>query len=268
MPTVVPGTQSDPLRFLRRLAARTIAEMASLGGQVKRGFRILLYHSVGTRLAGDHYGISIAPGLFERHVAMLAKDERITLVGLSEQPADDAGLRVAVTFDDGYKDNLFVAAPILLKYQIPFTVFVTTSFVSSGSKDYLTLAELRELAALPGVTIGSHGATHFPLGACGDEALSEELHGSRCLLEDRLGMPVTAISYPHGSVNRRVVEAARRAGYTLGACSRMDINKSRRPRLLLCRTEIVGGDSERVFFQKLAGAWDWRRWRERDPAAL
>jgi peptidoglycan/xylan/chitin deacetylase (PgdA/CDA1 family) len=39
---------------------------------------------------------------------------------------------VAVTFDDGYTDNLEVAAPILLEYGIPATLFVATDLIDSG----------------------------------------------------------------------------------------------------------------------------------------
>jgi peptidoglycan/xylan/chitin deacetylase (PgdA/CDA1 family) len=177
-----------------------------------------------------------------------------------------ADLRVAVTFDDGFKDNFTTAAPILVKYRIPCTVFVASSFLRSPSALYLTREELKELAALPGVTIGSHGLTHNRLTACDEATLWRELTESRKEIEDIIGRPVMAISYPHGSVNRRIADTARLAGYALGACSRSDINHIGRDPLLLCRTEVVAADSKRVFLQKLNGGWDWCRWRRTDPA--
>lgn len=257
----------------KRVIGRAVAECAALGREGKGGrpgFRVLLYHAVGSRLPNHYYGISIDPGLFERQMAILARTRWAHAVDLfaGQQCSSPSVLRVAVTFDDGFKDNLYTAAPILCKHHIPFTVFVATSYVRNHSSAYLTPTELRELAALPGVTIGSHGVTHVPLAECENVVLRQELEGSRRELEDMIGKPVAAIAYPHGSVNLRVREASLEAGYTLGVCSRFDINDSARDPLLLCRSEVIASDSERVFVQKLAGAWDWSRWLSRDPASL
>jgi peptidoglycan/xylan/chitin deacetylase (PgdA/CDA1 family) len=226
-----------------------------------------MYHAVGSNLADDPYGISISVENFERQMEILASRQPAEVVGLnalqSFYETEEKKLRVVVTFDDGYKDNLYAAAPVLLRLQIPFTVFVTTSFIQTGSADYLNEVELKELAALPGATIGSHGVTHCRLAECDDDTLRWELRESRGYLEDVTGKPVTALSYPHGSTSERVREAARLAGYALAASSFFDINKTHQDPLMLSRCEIVAQDSERVFLQKLNGAWDWMRWRER-----
>ena len=255
----------------QRAIGRTLAEISALVGSNRPspGVRILMYHAVGSQLADDPYGISISPGNFERQMEILASQQPAEVVGLSalqsfdETEDRERKLRVVVTFDDGYKDNLYVAAPILVRLQIPFTVFITSSFIQTGSADYLNELELKELAALPGATIGSHGVTHCRLAECDDKTLRWELVESRRYLEDVTGKPVTALSYPHGSTNDRVREAARQAGYVLAGSSFFDINKARRDPLMLSRCEIVAQDSERVFLQKLNGDWDWMRWRER-----
>ncbi|MBA2734795.1 MAG: polysaccharide deacetylase family protein [Acidobacteria bacterium] len=253
----------------KRAIARTISEISALqrGQSAPRsGFRIMLYQAVGSPLSRDPYGISIKPELFERHMKILAQNTDAHLVPFADGCAVDSAFRVAVTFDDGYRDNLHTAAPVLLKFRIPFTVFVVSSFLKQQDSDYLTPSELRELAALPGATIGSHGATHLQLAKCDDATLWRELHESKCEIEDMLGVPVTGIAYPHGSVDLRVRDATARAGYLTGGCSRFDINDQSRDPLLLSRREVVAADSERTFLQKLYGAWDWYRWRMPDPA--
>ena len=271
-----PGNQSGgPLaRGLmsrwKRVVARTVSECRSVGVALqgsRPGFRILLYHAVGSSVAADSYGFSVLPGRFAQQMDLLSHRPDVEIVDLAGGLRSRGRLRVAVTFDDGYKDILTTAAPTLLQYRIPFTVFATSALLGSSS-DYLMPAELRELAGLPGVTIGSHGLTHTPLGECGDTVLRRELEESRRRLEELLGRPVIAVAYPHGSVDQRVRREAARAGYRLGACSRSTINAADRDPLLLCRTEIIGADSTRVFAQKLDGAWDWIRWRSPDPALI
>lgn len=256
-------------RAWKRTLSRGISEIVAVREYLwghRLGFRILLYHAVGSRLAHDPYGINVAPELFGRHMAILAGEWRLKVVSLSSCPVDPVPFKIAITFDDGYKDNLYTAASVLMKHGFPFTVFVTSSFLKSRNGNYLTPAELRELAGLPGATIGSHGVSHVPLVQCDDKSLWRELVASRREIEDVIGKLVTAVAYPHGSVDLRVRKAAARAGYTVGVCSRFDINSQDRDRLLLCRTEIVASDSERIFRQKLTGAWDWHRWRRPDPA--
>lgn len=255
---------------LRNIVTRGIAELSSLaraGLPPRTGLRVLMYHSVGSRAVGDQLGLyGIAPALFAEHMNALATATGIKTVVLADGFATGAETRVAVTFDDGYRDNLHVAAPLLQQHRIPFTVFVCTGFMRDPSGNFLTPAELRELASLPGVTIGSHGATHAPLTGLDDHALRNELVSSKATLEDATGRAVNAISYPHGAVNRRVRDAAAAAGYTTGACSRFDINDAKRDPLLLCRTDIHASDDARIFRQKLHGDWDWYKWRNRDPA--
>ncbi|MHB1099235.1 MAG: polysaccharide deacetylase family protein [Burkholderiales bacterium] len=254
----------------QQLVSRGISGISALARSAappSPGFRILLYHAVGTKIAEDRLGIyTISPNLFERHVEALAAYSGNAFAELPDGLSGEERLRTAVTFDDGYRDNLLVAAPILLKHGIPFTVFVSTAFVQKRDSNYLSPEETKELAALPGVTIGAHGATHIPLTQCSDAELKAELEDSRHYLEDLLGKSVKTMSYPHGAVDRRVRDGVEKAGYTMAACSRFDINDADRDPLLLCRTDILGKDPVRVLKQKLHGDWDWYRYKSKDPA--
>ena len=255
----------------RRVASRAIAETYSASRHFyppKSGFRVLLYHAVGTPVEGDPAGIyNIAPGLFETHMRRLAASRSCEIADIFSGGKAAHGLRVAVTFDDGYKDNLHRAAPLLQELKIPFAVFIATAYTQKSSSIFLGPAEIRELARLPGVTIGAHGKTHTQLTRCDDHDLRNELVESKAYLEDLLGQPVTSMAYPHGAADMRVRNAVQAAGYAAAFCSRFDINAAGRDPLLLCRTDILACDSPRVFMQKIRGDWDWYKWRNRDPAA-
>ena len=226
-----------------------------------------MYHAIGTPADRDRLGLySISPPLFASHMRALAAYQVCSINDIQASEAIDSRLHIAVTFDDGYKDNLYQAAPILLDLGIPFTIFVSTGFTQSAHPSFLSPAELKELAGLPQVTIGTHGVAHTPLTECDDNSLRSELGDSKAYLENLLGLPVSTMSYPFGAVDRRVRGAVEAAGYKMAFSSRFDINRSGRDPLLLCRTDILAMDSVRILRQKLCGAWDWYRWRSPDPA--
>lgn len=224
------------------------------------GCRVLMYHAVGSDVPDDSQGrYSIEPDRFRDHMRCLAASFGKAVVGLDDGLVAGAG--VVVTFDDGYRDTLTVAAPILVELGFPFTVFVTPGFSRSGDGRYLSPAALGELAALPGVTIGAHGDTHCRLTGCDDADLARELAGSRAWLEDRLSRPVTTMSYPHGAVDGRVRAAAAAAGYEFAACSRFGAHRRGADPLLIARTDIWAQDNTARFTAKASGAWDWMGWR-------
>jgi len=255
----------------RRLTTRAIAETIALAGTFRpprAGLRVLMYHALGSPVIGDERGIfSVPPALFEAHMTILGTLGSTVVTDISRQHASNERLRVVITFDDGYADNLRIAGPVLEHRGYPFTVFAVSEFVRQGMKSFLSPHELRELASRPGVTIGAHGATHIPLTQCDDRILENELLSSKHCLEDITGKPVTTMAYPYGAVDHRVRAAADRAGYTYGFTSHFDINSPSRDPLLMARTSILKADNARVFRQKLRGDWDWYRWRATDPAS-
>ena len=231
-------------------------------GRPVPGLRLLLYHSVGPRLENDWYGMTIPPQLFHMQMLALKHHRLLRVVPLRWPPEEPAtATSVVVTFDDGYRDTLLTAAPILADLGLPFTVFITRAYVRSGDPCYLTVKQLKRLAQVPGCTIGSHALTHRPLTMLDHWTLKYELRESRWWLEDKIGKPVTMLSYPHGAVNAIVLEAVQDAGYVIGAGSGWGINTLRCQPLVLRRTEVLRFDTLRMFQQKVAGAWDWRRLR-------
>ena len=236
-------------------------------GNPRPGLRILMYHAIGTSIedrGGDRYNTTFPR--FERQMRYLAEHYPDRLVPFDCRISESNPLRIALTFDDGYRDNLTLAAPLLVELGIPFTVFVCTGTVGGRKEGFLRPEEVRELASLPGVKIGAHSISHPLLTTCDDHRLKQELHGSKTYLEDLLGREVDCLAYPFGAVNCRVRDMAEKEGYRFGACTRFDINRPSRDPLLLCRTHVWADDDASIFGQKLRGDWDWLRWRHRDPA--
>lgn len=253
---------------LKRDAGRWLTRALGLARRSPApGWRVLLYHGVPTAPECDP-GLGVEPALLRRHLEALKSDPSLRLrpLGASARtPTRTEGTELSVTFDDGYADCLNSAAPILEDLAVPYAVFAIPALSGSGDPRYLSRAQLKELAARPGCEIGAHGMTHRPLAELPLAEAKAELLDSRRWLEDLLGRPVRAVSYPFGSVNRAVRDAAEEAGYSLGFCSRTSANGPDRDPLLLCRTEIVGADGPRDARDKAYGAWDWHRLRRPDP---
>ena len=176
---------------------------------------------------------------------------------------------VVLTFDDGFADFYDTALPMLQRYGFTATLYVTTGWVAdrdrpggtgSGAASAPRTGMLSwsqvEAAAAAGIEIGAHTECHPQLDQLSPSALRRELAGSRSLLEDRLGTPVTGLSYPFGYSNRRVREAAAAVGYEYAcavanrlACTSDDMFAL--PRLTIGRATRLPGFAQIVRAERL-----------------
>jgi peptidoglycan/xylan/chitin deacetylase (PgdA/CDA1 family) len=116
---------------------------------------VLLYHRI-ERVERDPLGLAVAPAHFAEHLGVLAG----RTVPLAELAAGDAPAgSVALTFDDGYADNLREALPALAAAGVPATLFVATGAVEAGAGFWWDTVDRLLLAAARGsgpltVTLG------------------------------------------------------------------------------------------------------------------
>jgi len=98
---------------------------------------LVVYHSINKyREERIRVPNIVTPTTFEYQIQSFASTARI--ISLQEyldhvkegKPLQENS--IVLTFDDGYKDNLTIAAPILQKYGIPATFFITTGYIGTG----------------------------------------------------------------------------------------------------------------------------------------
>ncbi len=93
---------------------------------------ILLYHRVGPR-EDNWSSVPVDPAAFERHLRYLAQNFKVLPLReiaqslIESQPLPEK--TAAITFDDGYKDNYLHAYPLLKKYGLPATIYLTAGHI-------------------------------------------------------------------------------------------------------------------------------------------
>lgn len=227
---------------------------------------VLCYHALSERWSAP---LSVTPTAFESQMRTL------TAHGRSSVTFTDAVVRpraktVAVTFDDAFRSVLELAYPVLNRLGMVATVFVPTDWPSRspepmswpGIDHWLEGPYRQENVPLDwdevtwladrGWEIGSHTCSHPHLPEVGDAQVDDELRRSKAVCAERLGRPCTAIAYPYGEYDARVLERARGCGYTAG-CG-LTARLKREGPLAEPRVGIYHPDDDRRFRIKVAPA--------------
>ena len=92
---------------------------------------ILMYHCVA-EVDLDPWSLCVTPQHFAEHLEVLQKYAHpmsLQQLAQAHQNGKIPDRAVVVTFDDGYANNLHNAKPLLERYNIPATVFVTTGHI-------------------------------------------------------------------------------------------------------------------------------------------
>jgi len=222
---------------------------------------VMFYNRVADQHPNDW---TITNATFRSQISWLK--QRFDIVSLAEgqrRIAADENNRptVCITFDDGYADNCIDAVPWLLENKIPFTYFVTSDHVQSG-KPFAhdealscplapnSVEQLQKMAAA-GVEIGAHTRSYANLAnLTTEEALYDEIVGSKRDIEAFLDQPVRYFSFPFGlpeNMSTAAFRVAFQAGFW-GVCSAFG------------GYNMPGDDSFHV--QRIQGHPDWVRFRD------
>ena len=152
----------------------------------------------------------ISPARFEQQLRWLARWRKVVTLEATLHTSAKRRL-VALTFDDGFRDNLTVALPLLEKYRMPMTIFVTAGFL--GRDGYLSEEELRELSRHELVTVGAHGLWHRHFNQLSSADATFELVESRCMLADITRKQVDLLAWPYGECTPELERLSEAAGY-------------------------------------------------------
>ena len=112
------------------------AHLDSLYRHLLRMPKLLFYHGIAIEPDSDIEPESISIYEFTKHLKYLVRYYRIISINEFIELYVTHKLRgdeISLTFDDGYKNMLYTAAPILSDFNIPYSLFLTTNNISNGA---------------------------------------------------------------------------------------------------------------------------------------
>jgi peptidoglycan/xylan/chitin deacetylase (PgdA/CDA1 family) len=249
-----------------RSSIRTVTERSMLA-ILRRAARsrpaILGYHGIGNcSRAEDPSLLQISPELFETQVRLMlmAGFRFVTVADLAARLVMEesaAGL-AALSFDDGMRNNLTAAAPILARFAIPATVYIAVSYIGGQSPwisgpegEMLNREEIRRLHA-QGWEVGAHSVTHPDMSTLSYPECLSEITQSQQTLQELTGTPVRTFAYPFGSYGAEAVAASRASGMLASVTSASGTWQVHE----LPRTMVNSGDSMTVIVLKLVDRYE------------
>jgi peptidoglycan/xylan/chitin deacetylase (PgdA/CDA1 family) len=226
------GRKEIWFHFVSRLAfwrAAREAMDAERWERTTRGVPVLMYHAFGAREEGDRYVISRRALSRQLRLLRLLGYRGVDFADITRCLRErrlPPRRAVAITIDDGYRDNLEVAAPVLRRHGFPATVFLVSGKLG-GVNDWTTEGALADRPLLTpeqvdelrkhDIAIGAHTRHHPELPEQPDGDVRREIGGSREDLRPRFG-DIATFAYPFGLFDERAVAAADLAGFE-GACT-------------------------------------------------
>ncbi len=239
---------------LLTLLARPLGDRAS----------ILMYHSVGE----DNASFTVSAAVFEEQLRYLTKHD-FSIVPLSElvtrlEQGRLIAKTICLTFDDGYRNNYEVAFPLLQRYGIPASIFLTTGLLGQSltnsegvSLPLMTEAQVREMQGSGLIEFFPHGVTHRKLHKLSTTEVEKEITMSRAAVQALTHTAADIFAFPSGRYTDATLDAVRHAGFSAAVTVTGGSIGANAHLLELPRNSIDSSTTFSQFRGKLSRAIDW-----------
>ena len=235
---------------------------------------ILVYHQIAEappKGSSPFRGLYVSPAAFARQMAWL-KLLGYTGLSMSALPPYLQGARsgkvVGITFDDGYRNNLTHALPVLVKQGFSSTCYAVSGLLGKTNiwdegigipqTPLMDEGEICQWVA-GGQEIGSHTRSHVNLIETDESGCREEIVLGKAGLETVIGRPVEHFCYPYGHYETRHVELVRDLGFATATTTQRSRCHSGVDLLQLPRVPVLRSTTLPVFWLKIATAYEDRR---------
>lgn len=234
---------------------------------------ILMYHQIDTppEKGTPMRGLTVAPASFRRQMALLSA---LGYRGLSMRDLEpyligkQSGRVFGITFDDGYRNNLEQALPVLQRYRFTATCYGVSALpggtnhwdaeIGVPQKPLMNDNDWRQWL-VAGMDIGSHTRNHVDLTTLDDTAALAEIQESKNEFEQRLGSEVRHFCYPYGRFSEHHQQMVREAGYITATTTRRGRVAENDDSFTLRRVLVAKSTDPLRFWIKIATDYENRR---------
>lgn len=215
-----------------------------------------MYHAIGVPPTGNPFPqLFVAPHDFAAQMRYLEAHHynAVTLQQVVDFWAGKAPLPahpIVLSFDDGYRSDWAVAAPILQRIGWPALLNLCLNAVKPHGD--LPAPLVRSLVRC-GWQIADHTLTHPDLTTLGASSLHREVVVSRTILRRLTGQPVDFFCYPAGRYDATVIATVKTAGFMAATTTNYGLAAPADP-YTLSRIRVIGGEGLAAFASALADA--------------
>ena len=174
---------------------------------------LLLYHRFSDE---GPKSTSTSPAVFEKHLEYLYEN------GYNVLPLDQVieGLKmqgilpkkcVSLTADDGFLSIYTKAYPLLVKYQMPMSIFLSTESIDKKYSLMLSWKQLQEMSGL--VDVYNHSVKHLHLVEQDVEIVRREINQAQQRIQQELGVEEKFFAYPYGEFDDTTYRLISDLGY-------------------------------------------------------
>jgi len=236
------GLKNSPQEPLSKLATETFS-LRRISDRVMRVYEsayfiknhpswipVLMYHKIPVTPPQSQHKIFVTAANFEKHLKIfkLLGFKALTFSELSMYRKGLLSFRnfpkkpLLLTFDDGYRDNLEVASPLLKKFGLRAQLFLLADKgIASNVWDQNSTEPAHEIVSGAdrqkwkdsAFEIGSHGFSHKKITEFSEAQAFAELKKSKEALENEFGLPVISYAFTYGTTTGNSAALAEAAGY-------------------------------------------------------
>jgi peptidoglycan/xylan/chitin deacetylase (PgdA/CDA1 family) len=246
---------------------------------IRTNTMILCYHTITERVGPDpedRSAIAVERELFLKQLTFIKRHYNVIALRdyLEARQSRQSLARhsVILTFDDGQRNFLTVAAPVLKELGLPATMFLVTDHVDARDQsnlgphwtpldDRISLSwpEVRTLQSSQAIEFGSHTCSHPELSQLTGNADRELRESLRTIRENLPDAFPPSLAYPYGSYCESIAAKARLAGYACALTTEAGSNSVHTDLFQLRRAVIRHYDSIEIFAARVSGLVGWLR---------